>query len=93
MFFLVGVNMAKTDVSGHYSKAIDPCKEIWNKFVNNSESVVTSCKLIESSELTDHIQFGLVKFQYGQKGSLILDGKFSGIEVDFNLNIYKRINC
>jgi len=93
LYLLVSVNMENTDVLGHYSKAIDPCKEIWNQLINNSDNVVTTCELIEESNLTDHIQFGLIRMEFGKKGQRILDGKYSGIEIDFNLKVLKQLKC
>ena len=91
IYFLIGINIKNNDVLGHYSKAIDPCKDIWHKLVQNSDTVVRSCQTIYESNLKDHIEFGLIKFEFGQKGKAILDGKFSGIEVDFNLSIDKQL--
>lgn len=93
LYLLISINMEANDVLAHYSKAIDPCKDIWHKLVQNSDTEVFTCKTIDDSSVTDHIQFGLIKFKFGEKAEPILDGKFSGIEVDFDLSINKQLSC
>jgi len=92
MYLLISINIKNNDVLGHYSNAIDPCKDIWHKLVQNSDTVVRTCQTIDESTLTDHIEFGLIKFKFGEKKQAILDGKFSGIEIDFSLSIDKQLN-
>lgn len=94
MYLLIGINIKNNDVLGHYSKAINPCKDIFDKLAKNSDTEVLTCQTIKEFSVEDHIEFGLIKFAFGQKTEPILDGKFSGIEIDFNLSINKQlINC